>query len=189
MIVTKSEYDNILICLFDLIISGSPITAEALPNCTEDDLNEILFQCCEDGLILGFSMTRVASGEAAGQRVGKPYVTLKGLTYIDSVKQARALDIAKSAQLQADRAIEELAISREQLKLRKEEVESLGSISIDAKSRSISAQKELELYKEELRFAKQEAEEAKKDAYFSKFTSVLAIAISIIAIIVQVVYR
>lgn len=101
MITTKSEYDEILIHLFNLIISNAPIKAEAIPNCTEQDLNEILYQCSQDGLILGFSMDRVASGDAVGQQVGKPYVTLKGLTYIDSIKQAKALEVANSAKFRS----------------------------------------------------------------------------------------
>lgn len=185
MIATKSEYDEILIHLFNLIISNSPITAESIPNCTEEDLSEILYQCSQDGLILGFSVSRVASGDAVGQRVGKPYVTLKGLTYIDSVKQARALDIAKSAQHQADQAIEELAISKEQLKLSKEQVEALTSIATDAKSQSVTAINELHVLKEQLSFAKQQAYDAQRDANFAKATSILAIIISVIAIIVD----
>ena len=57
-----------------------------------------LYQCITDNLIIGYAVCRTADGNSASQRVGTPYVTLKGLNFMDSVNQARALDVAKKAE-------------------------------------------------------------------------------------------
>lgn len=98
MISSKEQYENTVVEIFNLIISGQRPCPEDFPKCTEKDFNEILFQCVNDGLILGYSATRVASGDAVFSCVGEPYVTLKGLNYMDSIKQARALEVAENAQ-------------------------------------------------------------------------------------------
>lgn len=98
MIQTKSEYENIVIKLLETAISGENLSVEHFPECTEKDFSEILYQCITDGFIIGFSVIRTADGNPSFQRVGTPYVTIKGLSFIDSVNQARALNIAQRAE-------------------------------------------------------------------------------------------
>lgn len=98
MIQTKSEYEDIVIKLLETTISGKNPSVEHFPECTEKDFHEILYQCITDGFIIGFSVIRTADGNPAFQQVGTPYVTIKGLSFIDSVSQARALDIAQKAE-------------------------------------------------------------------------------------------
>ena len=98
MISSKEQYENTVVEIFSLIISGKKPRPEDFPKCTEKDFSEILFQCVNDGLILGYSTTRVASGDPVFDSVGDPYVTLKGLNYMDSIKQARALEVAENAE-------------------------------------------------------------------------------------------
>lgn len=98
MIQTKSEYEDIVIKMLNLIISGQALSKELFPECTEKDFSEIFYQCVTDELIIGYSVCRTADGNPAGQRTGTPYVTIKGLSFMDSVNQARALDIAKKAE-------------------------------------------------------------------------------------------
>lgn len=105
MISSKSEYEEFVVKLLNTIISGQKPMPSLFPEYSEKDFLEVLSQCVADGLIIGFSMSRVASGEAVGQRVGEPYVTIKGLSYIDSVSQAKALEIAKAAELKSVTAI------------------------------------------------------------------------------------
>lgn len=105
MISSKNEYEDIVIKLLNLIISGKQPSSKDFPECSDKDFREILYQCVEDKLILGYSMCRTADGNPAGQSVGVPYVTIKGLSFIDSVSQARALDIAKAAEAQSISAV------------------------------------------------------------------------------------
>lgn len=98
MIQTKSEYEDLVIKLLNIIISGQHPSKELFPECTEKDFLELLYQCISDNLIIGYSVGRSASGDPIGQCTGTPYVTIKGLTFMDSVNQARALDIAKQAE-------------------------------------------------------------------------------------------
>lgn len=98
MIQTKSEYEDIVIKLLNLIISGQYPSKELFPECTEKDFDEIFYQCITDNLIIGYAVCRTADGNSASQRVGTPYVTIKGLNFMDSVNQARALDVAKKAE-------------------------------------------------------------------------------------------
>ena len=98
MIKTKAEYEGFVIKLLNIIISGMYPSEKDFPEFTEKDFGEVLFQCIKDELILGYSISRTADGNPCGQRIGTPYVTIKGLSYIDSVKQARALEIAKNAE-------------------------------------------------------------------------------------------
>ena len=98
MIKSKSEYEDIVVKLLNLIICGHNPVPVDFPECSTKDFQEILYQCVQDGLVLGYHMCRTADGNPAAQTVGIPYVTIKGLSYIDSVNQARALDIAKAAE-------------------------------------------------------------------------------------------
>lgn len=98
MIQTKSEYEDLVIKLLNIIISGESPSKELFPECTEKDFSEILYQCVIDNLIIGYSVCRTADGNPASQCTGTPYVTIKGLNFMDSVNQARALDIAKKAE-------------------------------------------------------------------------------------------
>lgn len=99
MIQTKSEYEDLVIKMLNLIISGQRLSKELFPECTEKDFSEILHQCVVDNLIIGYSVCRTADGNSIGQCTGTPYVTIKGLNFMDSVNQARAYDIAKKAEL------------------------------------------------------------------------------------------
>lgn len=90
MIHSKTEYEDFVIKILNTIISGHTPS--------EKDFGEVLYQCVKDGLIIGYSVTRTADGNPCGQRVGELYVTIKGLSYIDSVKQARAFEIAQKAE-------------------------------------------------------------------------------------------
>ena len=98
MIQTKSEYEDLVIKLLNLIISGQYPSKELFPECTEKDFYEIFYQCITDNLVIGYAVCRTADGNPAGQRIGTPYVTLKGLNFMDSVNQSRALDVAKQAE-------------------------------------------------------------------------------------------
>jgi hypothetical protein len=98
MISSKSEYEDLVVKLLNTIISGQKPMPSLFPEYSEKDFLEVLSQCVADGLVIGYSMTRVASGDPVGQRTGEPYVTIKGLSYIDSISQAKALDIAKAAE-------------------------------------------------------------------------------------------
>ncbi|RFZ77351.1 hypothetical protein DS742_19380 [Lacrimispora amygdalina] len=101
MISSKSEYEDFVVKLLNSIISGEKLTPDLFPKYSEKDFLEVLSQCVTDGLVIGYSMSRVASGDPVGQRTGEPYVTIKGLSYIDSISQAKALDIAKAAESQS----------------------------------------------------------------------------------------
>lgn len=95
-------------------------------------------------------------------------------------KQLQILEmLAFETKNKADAAIEEV-------KLQKENTESLSSISNDAKSQADTARKELEVMKKELRFVENEAADTKLDSQFSRKMSVAALIVSIISIIVQV---
>ena len=105
MIQTKSEYEDLVIKMLNLIISGQRLSKELFPECTEKDFSEILHQCVVDNIIIGYSVQRVADGNSIGQCTGTPYVTIKGLNFMDSVNQARALDVARKAEQNSVSAI------------------------------------------------------------------------------------
>ncbi len=67
MIQTKSEYEDLVIKMLNLIISGQRLSKELFPECTEKDFSEILHQCVVDNLIIGYSVQRVADGNSIGQ--------------------------------------------------------------------------------------------------------------------------
>lgn len=98
MIQTKSEYEDLVTKMLHLIISGQIPSKELFPECTEKDFSEILYQCVIDNLIIGYSVHRTESGNSIASCMDSPYVTLKGLSFMDSVNQARALDIAQKAE-------------------------------------------------------------------------------------------
>nr|DAU91185.1 MAG TPA: hypothetical protein [Caudoviricetes sp.] len=98
MIKTKGEYENFVVKLLELVISGHIPCSEDFPGFSEKDFYEVLSQCVEDQLLLGYNFVRNVNGDPCGQRVGDPFVTIKGLSYMDSVKQAQALQIAKEAE-------------------------------------------------------------------------------------------
>ena len=61
--------------------------------------NEIFYQCVKDELIGGYSAVgRTADGIPHVQKTGTSFVTFKGFSLMDSIAQARALEIAKSAE-------------------------------------------------------------------------------------------
>lgn len=97
MIKTKGEYENFVVKLFELVISGHIPQSEDFPEFSEKDFNEVLCQCIEDKLLLGYNFVRNINGDPYVQYVSDPFVTIKGLSYMDSVKQAQALQIAKEA--------------------------------------------------------------------------------------------
>lgn len=105
MVSSVSEYENIVMKLLNSIISGQQPESGDFPECSDKDFYEILYQCVEDKLVLGYSMCRTADGNPAGQCTGTPYVTIKGLSFIDTVNQARALDIARAAEAKSISAI------------------------------------------------------------------------------------
>ena len=98
MIHSKTEYEDFVIKILNTIISGHIPSEKDFPEFSEKDFGEVLYQCVKDELIIGYSVTRTADGNPCGQRVGELYVTIKGLSYIDSVKQARAFEIAQKAE-------------------------------------------------------------------------------------------
>lgn len=98
MIRSKAEYEDIVVKLLNLIISGHIPCPEDFPDFSEKDFHEVIFQCVEDQLILGYHAHRTSDGNPYGQRVGDLFVTIKGLSYMDSIDQARALKIAQNAE-------------------------------------------------------------------------------------------
>ena len=104
MIRSKSEYEKFVIQLLNIIISGRVPLATDFPEYEKIDFQEVLFQCVKDGLIVGYSINRTANGRPVGQQIGTPYVTFKGLSYMDSVRQAQAVEIAAAAEDKSIRA-------------------------------------------------------------------------------------
>lgn len=105
MISSKADYEDFVVKLLNTIITGQSLTPDLFPGYSEKDYLEVLYQCVSDELVIGFSMGRSSDGNPYGQRVGNPYVTIKGLSYIDSVSQAKALEIAKNAESKSIKAL------------------------------------------------------------------------------------
>ncbi|MDR7815156.1 hypothetical protein [Lacrimispora sp.] len=98
MISNKIEYENMTIKILNSVISGQVPVPEIFPECDKKDFDQILEQCIKEELIIGLESYRVSGGSLHYDRVFQPCVTFKGLSFIDSINQANALEISKAAE-------------------------------------------------------------------------------------------
>lgn len=98
MISNKAEYENMIIKILESVISGRIPMPEMFPECDKKDFDQILEQCIKEGFIIGLESYRVGGGALKYDRIFQPCVTFKGLSFIDSINQAKALEIAKAAE-------------------------------------------------------------------------------------------
>lgn len=104
MISNKAEYENMTIKILNTIISGEIPLPEMFPECNSIDFDQILEQCINEDFITGLASDRMSDGKLHYNRIFQPYVTFKGLSFIDSVKQTEALEISKTAEQKSIKA-------------------------------------------------------------------------------------
>lgn len=104
MISNKAEYENMTIKILNSIISGEIPLPEMFPECNKIDFDQILEQCINEDFITGLESDRMSDGKLHYNRIFQPYVTFKGLSFIDSVKQTEALEISKAAEQKSIKA-------------------------------------------------------------------------------------
>lgn len=102
MIKTKSDYENMAVKLLALVIAGQVPTIELLPECTQQDFDNLLEQCVNDKLIVGLETFRTGDGRLHCDITIPPYVTLKGLSFIETIQQTNAIDIASKNSIAAN---------------------------------------------------------------------------------------
>ena len=99
MIKSTTEYEDVVVKILNYVISEQNLSYSEFPECTPEEYNEIFYQCVKDELIGGYSAVgRTADGIPHVQKTGTSFVTFKGFSLMDSIAQARALEIAKSAE-------------------------------------------------------------------------------------------
>lgn len=102
MIKTKTDYENMAVKLLGLVIAGQVPTVELLPECTQRDFDNLLEQCVNDKLIVGLETFRTGDGRLHFDRISSPYVTLKGLSFIENIQQTNAIEIASKNSISAN---------------------------------------------------------------------------------------
>lgn len=102
MIKSKLEYENLVIGILELVINGQVLNCDSLSDCNQKDFDDILEQCVNNDFIVGLEIFRTADGRLHFDQIIPPYVTLKGLSFIESVQQSNAVEIANKNSITAN---------------------------------------------------------------------------------------
>lgn len=101
MIRNKADYEELTVRILNSVIEEKDLDRNQFPEYTDSDFASVLEQCIKEEYLVGISLSRSINSNLHIDKIFTPYVTLKGLTFLESVKQSTLAESAHKISIAA----------------------------------------------------------------------------------------